>query len=153
MPLCLPPTAIAVFLPFFFCPKVKLLWLSRLCLLGFHSSLSKFCFLFLFFHFISSIDHKLFIYLYILKTRSICFDRCLFWGSGQSSAWFSGLSRKTCGLYFGRTNKNCSFGTLVNNYLSSKRCNCWTCFGWGGERRTLISAWNAALAYLLVWLL
>lgn len=58
----------------------------------------------------------------VLKARSICFDRWLFWGRSQSSAWFSALQCKTCDLYFCcETKKPCLFGILRSNYLSSRR--------------------------------
>lgn len=82
------------------------------CPLGIHSPLSDL----LFPHFIHRTQH---VCLWsILKMRCICFDRCLFWGSGQSSAWFSGLPRKTCDLSFvDRQTKLFIFFTLQNNYF------------------------------------
>lgn len=85
-------------------------------------------FLFSFPFFISSMDHKLFIYYIFWKQDPFVLTDACSGAAAKAQLDFLDCHARLVVYTLLSDKQNCSFGTSANNSLSSKRCNCWTCF-------------------------
>lgn len=95
--------------------------------------------------FVSSTDHTFFIhYIFWEQDPFVLTDACS-GAAAKAQLDFLDCHARLVVYTLLSDKQNCSFGTLVDNYLSSKRCNCWTCFGWGGNAGHWFSSGKAKL--------
>lgn len=118
-------------MPFFFCQKSLMFFSflkSKLTMIVMLLSVEISQFLFSFPFFISSMDHKLFIYYIFWKQDPFVLTDACSGAAAKAQLDFLDCHARLVVYTLLSDKQNCSFGTSANNSLSSKRCNCWTCF-------------------------